>query len=312
MKALIIFVSCFFICAIQAESLENYLIKNYGYQRLKLSNNYKELDGPYLIGEVNNSKAYIMFDTGSNGISIFNDSVNQLKLKESNSLNHSKNMAGQSSINHDVLLKQIKIGNIVLKNINAETINQPKKIQYPTIIIGTKFLDKYNAIFNFSNQSIYLSTRHVTPKDHYLIGQKLYAKNFLLINLTKLISQHQIIPIAFNKNSPVNCLVDTGTSDFTVSDTYSKKIGLKTTSKETIKATDGTLTIANTNISSLTLNPLNIFYQKKLQLFNLNATSANIESLSKFLGIVCILGFKELKDTKSIYDFSAARLYIKS
>jgi predicted aspartyl protease len=312
MRLLIIIILCFFINTLQAEDLGNYLTEKYGYQEFNLLDNVQEYHAPYLIGKVNNNKVYILFDTGSNGISIFNSSVKQLKLKEDNTLNHSKNMAGQTSINHNVILKRIKIGNIILKNVKAEITNQPKKKQYSTIVIGTNFLKKYNAIFNFSNNNIYLSTRQITPKDHYLISQKLQANNYLLINLTKLLSQHQIIPIAFNNNSSVNCMVDTGTSDFTVSDEYSKSIGLKTTSKETIKATDGTLTVADTSIASLTLNPLNTFYQKRLQLLNLKATSANIESLSKFLGVVCILGFKELKETKSIYDFSAARLYIQS
>lgn len=60
-------------------------------------------------------------------------------------------MAGQTSINHSVVLKKVKIGNIILKNVKAEITNQPKKKQYPTIVIGTNFLKKYNAIFNFSN-----------------------------------------------------------------------------------------------------------------------------------------------------------------
>ncbi|API86711.1 retroviral-like aspartic protease family protein [Francisella uliginis] len=312
MKIIISFIFCLLVNTLQAEDLGNYLTEKYGYQKFNLLDNDQEYHAPYLIGKVNNNKVYILFDTGSNGVSIFNSSVKQLKLKEDNSLNHSKNMTGQSSINHSVILKQIKIGNIILKNVKAKITNQPKKKQYPTIVIGTNFLKKYNAIFNFSNNNIYLSTRQITPKDHYLIGQKLQANDYLLINLTKLLSQHQVIPIAFNKNSPVNCLLDTGTSDFTVSDDYTKSIGLKTTSKKTIKATDGTLTVANTSIASLTLNPLNTFYQKRLQLLNLKATSANIGSLSKFLGVVCVLGFKELKDTKSIYDFSAARLYIQS
>ncbi|MED7788527.1 aspartyl protease family protein [Francisella sp. 19X1-34] len=312
MRFLIVFILCFFINTLQAENLENYLTQKYNYQKLSLLDNYKNFPAPYLIGEVNENKAYILFDTGSSGVSIFNSSVKQLKLKEDSRLNHSKNMAGQTSINHNVILKRIKVGNIILKNVIANITNQPKKKQYPTIVIGTNFLKKYNAIFNFSNNSIYLTTRQLTPKDHYLIGQKLQVKNYLLINLISLISQRQIMPVAFNKNSPVNCLVDTGTSDFTVSYSYSKKASLKTTSKKTIKATGGTLTISDTNIASLTLNPLNAFYQKRLQLFNLKATSANIEPLSKFLGVVCVLGFKELEDTKSIYDFSAARLYIQS
>ena len=71
----------------------------------------------------------------------------------------------------------------------------------------------------------------------------------MLINLAKLISQYQIITIAINNNSPVNCLVDTGTSNFMIANKYSKSLDLKSTSKKTIQATDGTLTVADTNIS---------------------------------------------------------------
>lgn len=174
-------------------------------------------------------------------------------------------MAGQKSKNHSVILDEIEIGNIHLNNIKARITTQPKKKQYPIIVIGLDFLEKYNAIFDFSRSYIYLTNRTITPKDHYLIGQKLQNNgNYLLINLTKLISQYQIMPITVNNNSPVNCLVDTGTSNFTISNNYSESLGLKSTSKKTIQATDGTLTIADANISSLIINPLNIFFQKKL------------------------------------------------
>lgn len=70
------------------------------------------------------------------------------------------------------------------------------------------------------------------------------------------------------------------------------------------------MTVADIKIKNLILNPLNLFFQDKIKLTNVNATAANIESMSKFLGVVCILGYKELKLKKAIYDFSASRIYI--
>lgn len=66
------------------------------------------------------------------------------------------------------------------------------------------------------------------------------------------------------------------------------------------------------NISSLIINPLNIFFQKKVKLDNISATSANIEPMSKFLGVLCVLGYKELSRMNSIYDIAAARIYIRN
>ncbi|BCD90464.1 hypothetical protein fh0823_06030 [Francisella halioticida] len=82
MRFLIVFIFCFFINTLQAENLGNYLTQKYGYQKFNLLDNYENFPALYLIGEVNNSKAYILFDTGSNGISIFNRSLKQLGLKE--------------------------------------------------------------------------------------------------------------------------------------------------------------------------------------------------------------------------------------
>ncbi|ACD30874.1 retroviral-like aspartic protease family protein [Francisella tularensis subsp. mediasiatica] len=285
------------------------ILKKYNYQQLKLVDTNQEFVAPYLIAKVNQNKAYILFDSGSKGVSIFNSSV----LNKRQDSNYSLNMAGQKSKNHSVILDEIEIGNIHLNNIKARTTTQPKKKQYPIIVIGLDFLEKYNAIFDFSRSYIYLTNRTITPKDHYLIGQKLQNNgNYLLINLTKLISQYQIMPITVNNNSPVNCLVDTGTSNFTISNNYSESLGLKSTSKKTIQATDGTLTIADANISSLIINPLNIFFQKKVKLDNISATSANIEPMSKFLGVLCVLGYKELSRMNSIYDIAAARIYIRN
>ncbi|MGQ4003087.1 hypothetical protein QIW31_08660 [Francisellaceae bacterium CB299] len=38
---------------------------------------------------------------------------------------------------------------------------------------------------------------------------------------------------------------------------------------------------------------------------------ANIQAMKQFLGVLCIVGYKELKTLKVIYDFSAGIIYIK-
>ncbi|AFJ43410.1 hypothetical protein OOM_0945 [Francisella orientalis str. Toba 04] len=138
-------------------------------------------------------------------------------------------MAGQKIKNQNVLLDKIQIGDIILQNVEANITNQPKREEYPVVVIGTDFLAKYNAIFDFSENLIYLNKKGVTVKQHYVIGQLLQEKNYLSISLTKLLSQHQTIVIAINNNLPVNCLVDTGTSNFTISDKYLKSIDLVST-----------------------------------------------------------------------------------
>ena len=75
MKIVISFILCLFANTLQAEDLGNYLTEKYGYQKFNLLNDYNNFPAPYLIGEANNSEAYIIFDTGSNGVSIFNSSI---------------------------------------------------------------------------------------------------------------------------------------------------------------------------------------------------------------------------------------------
>ncbi|WP_197456259.1 retropepsin-like aspartic protease, partial [Francisella hispaniensis] len=152
-KILLICSLCLFINILQAKSLDNFLAE-YDYQKLKLVNTNQEFATPYLIGKVNQNKAYVLFDSGSKGVSIFNFSVNQLKLNKIEDQNYSLNMAGQKSKNYNVILDKIEIGNISLNNIKARITTQPKKKQYPIIIVGLDFLEKYNAILDFSRSYI--------------------------------------------------------------------------------------------------------------------------------------------------------------
>ncbi|WP_257006245.1 aspartyl protease family protein, partial [Francisella tularensis] len=72
------------------------------------------------MAKVNQNKAYILFDSGSKGVSIFNSSV----LNKRQDSNYSLNMAGQKSKNHSVILDEIEIGNIHLNNIKARITTQ--------------------------------------------------------------------------------------------------------------------------------------------------------------------------------------------
>ncbi|WP_150464625.1 aspartyl protease family protein [Francisella sp. XLW-1] len=309
-KILIIFSCCLFMNLSVANKLQNNL-KEYNYKALKLENK-KEFKAPYILAKVNDRPAYVIFDSGSKGISIFNHSVDQLGLNQESGSGYSSNMVGQKIKNQNVVLNKIQIGDIFLKNVEAKITNQPKRKQYPVIVVGTDFLVRYNAIFDFSENLIYLNKNNVTAKKHYEIGQVLDKENYLVISLTKLLSQHQTIAISIDSNQPVNCLLDTGTSNFTISDKYLQSIDLAPTKpKKTIQATDGTLTVSDIKIKKLVLNPLNLFFQDKVQMVNLEATAANIKIMSKFLGVVCILGYQELKAEKVIYDFSASRIYVK-
>ncbi|KFJ43733.1 aspartyl protease family protein [Francisella philomiragia] len=309
-KILIIFSFCLFMNLSVANNLQD-ILKEYAYEALKLENK-KEFKAPYVLAKVNNRFAYVIFDSGSKGISVFSHSVDQLGLNQESGSGYSSNMVGQKIKNQNVVLNKIQIGDILLKNVEAKITNQPKRKQYPVIVVGTDFLVRYNAIFDFSESLIYLNKNNVTAKKHYEIEQVLDKENYLLISLTKLLSQHQTIAISIDSNKPVNCLLDTGTSNFTISDKYLKSIDLAPTKPhKTIKATDGTLTVADIKIKNLILNPMNLFFQNKIQLVNLDATAANIESMSKFLGVVCILGYDELHTKKAIYDLVAGRIYIK-
>ena len=118
--------------------------------------------------------------------------------------------------------------------------------------------------------------------------------------------------VSINDKPAVNCLLDTGTSDLTISEKYIEHIGVSQGKKETIDATDGRLTISEIHISSLLINPLNRFFQPHIELKNLSATSADIQAMSQFLGVVCVVGYQELKNFKAFYDFAAGILYIKT
>lgn len=147
-KVSLMLVFYFFINLSVANDLQG-ILKKYNYKQLSIEGK-GEFKAPYMIAKVNDKSAYIVFDSGSKGISIFNHSVEQLKLSQKNSSDYSINMAGQKIKNQNVLLDKIQIEDIILKNVEAKITNQPKREQYPVIVIGTDFLANYNAIFDFS------------------------------------------------------------------------------------------------------------------------------------------------------------------
>ncbi|AXA32904.1 retroviral-like aspartic protease family protein [Francisella adeliensis] len=298
------------ICVASDIVLSKFL-DQYGYEPLKLIDSKETSNAPYIVAKVNGKKAYILLDSGSSGVNIFKNSLAELDLKSSDSSSYSANMTGKVLKDKTVTLKSIDVGNISLENIKSEITNQPKKLSLPTLIFGTKFLEKYNALFDFSTSKVYFTKQSVSPKNHYIIGKNLEAQGYKAIKLNKLLSGHEIITVSFNGNNAVNCLLDTGTSNLTIAEDYAKSIGLKEGEKETIKATDGTLEVSDTYISSLLLNPLNSFFEPRIELKKFDATLANIQAMKNFLGVLCVVGYKELKEVNAVYDFSAGILYIK-
>ena len=139
-------------------------LDQYSYKPFKFVNNKQTSNAPYITAKVNGKKAYVLLDSGSSGVSIFNNSLTELNLKGSDSSTYSANMSGEISKDKTVVLKNIKIGDILLKNIKSGITNQPKKMSLPTIVLGTKLLDKYNALFDFSASKVFFQNRSFLQK----------------------------------------------------------------------------------------------------------------------------------------------------
>jgi hypothetical protein len=107
-------------------------LDQYSYKPFKFVNNKQTSNAPYITAKVNGKKAYVLLDSGSSGVSIFNNSLTELNLKGSDSSTYSANMSGEMSL--------------------------------PTIVLGTKLLDKYNALFDFSASKVFFQNRSFRQK----------------------------------------------------------------------------------------------------------------------------------------------------
>jgi predicted aspartyl protease len=274
------------------------LLNTLGYTKVPL---IKKNEGFYITGTVGGQRVYFLIDTGSVEASIVSDGVVTLKLDPIQSEEKKANMTGEITDTKKVFLSHCTIGNIHVDEISAAVMDQPFTNDLPTIILGNDFFLKNNAIIDIRHHALYLNQSAVSSQDQHRLKQLLAEHHYQQIPLTTLSSRHCIVPVQINDGLPVNFLFDTGTSATTVSDVYVKSLNINpTTPYRTQVATDGSITYAEINLKKIMFNPLQVFFQKPIELSNSSALSANIACMATFLGVVGIIGLADMERLNTI------------
>ncbi len=297
------------ITSIKSDSLET-LFLNAGYSKIALHKMHGAL---YAQGSVDSHPVYFLIDTGSTKTSILSDGVETLGLVSQNSTQKVANMTGDVSYAQNVILREVMLGGIHLGTLEAKVMQQPFKHDKPTLVIGNDIFERYQAILDIGNQALYLNKNIASRKELFEIEQYLVALAFYKIPLTRLWSGHLTLPVQCNNEMPISVLCDTGTSHTTFSNAYVQAHTIYLQDQpQTAAATDGTITYAEIALDTLTLNPLQVFYQKPIVSVGSTRYAANIDSMSQFLGVLGILGLADLESSKSIILFPTQTLYISS
>lgn len=283
-------------------------LTNFGYTKIPLFN----LNGSalYFKGSIQNQAVYFLLDTGSTKASIFCEPADKLKLDPILSDEKIMNMNGEIKYAKKVILSDVSIENINVDEISANLMEQPFKNDLATIVLGNEFLEKYNAIIDLGKKFLYLNPVKVSSKIQNNLKQ-LLTGYFQLVPLTRLISGQYILPVQVNDSLPVNFLIDTGTSETTLSDLYVNYLKIKSSDElQTIEATNGRFKFSNVTIDKVVFNPLQVFYSKPIELKSIQAVSAAISNMASVLGIVAILGLPEMINLKIIINFPAQSIFL--
>lgn len=305
---LLLIVLFFFTGRCSASPHENFLL-SHGYTKIPL---VQKRGGLYAQGSVGKRSVYFLIDTGSTGASILRAGVDELGLAVEKSDQKVANMSGQVSYAQKAIVQQVKVGAVEVESFAVKLMDQPFKHELPTIILGTEFLALYHAIIDIGQSVMYLCTKRLQRKDQHGFEQALSAVGFQRVPLTGLISGHYLIPVQVDELQPTYFLCDTGTSETTIAYTYAQKHKLVTCDNlKTEAATDGTFTHAPLMVKKLLFNPLQLFFQKPIMLYDETVTVAKIDGLAGFLGVVGVVGRAELSRLHALIDLRGQAIWLK-
>lgn len=286
------------------------LLKNMGYSIVPI---YRKGKLFYVNGKAANQAVYFLLDTGSVTASLLSDGVQQLNLEPVQTEEKVANATGGVKNAQKVVLAPVNIGNIKIDKLPATVMEQSFKNNLPTVVLGNEFFTRYNAIIDINQGLLYLNPRTVSTQNRASIKKFLEAYRFQSVPLTKLCFGHFVLPVQINDAPAVYFLFDTGTSETTLSNAYVSHLKIQpVTDAKTQAATDGTITFAEINLEKIIFNPLKTFFAKPIELHNLRAASANVESLSAFLEVVGILGLMDMAKLHAIIDVPTQTVFLKT
>lgn len=267
----------------------------------------------YVEGKVNGYECYFLLDTGSDSSHVLSDGIGPLQLKSNFSTHQEANMTGETSTAQHVKLRNIRLGRLYVPYINASVMTQPFKNDKPTVVLGNHFFTKYNVIFDFEDQKLFLSRYSLSKTDLRYLDGLLIKQSFIQERLNQIISGHLLIPIQANHEQPVYFLFDTGTSATTISTSYLQSLKISSISKpKTELATNGTITTEKVKINQILFNPLQLFYEKPVVLNDQLIFAANIDALSTILGVAGVLGLEQMEYLKTWIVFPSRQVYFKN
>lgn len=267
----------------------------------------------YVQGEVDNHPVYFLLDTGSVSASLFSDGLTKLYLKSIQTKKKSSNMSGGVGIIKKVNLTSVNIMSIKMPTMSASIMEQPFQNNFPTVVVGNKFFEEYNAIIDIQEHVLFLNEHRILQEDRHTLDLLLKSQDYQKIPLTTLSSGQYILPIKINNALPVYSLFDTGTDETTLSKKYMKVLKINPINKfQNQKATNGVISISDIKINSITYNSLQLSFQKPITLYNRKIAAANISSLENILGVVAVVGLKDMEKLHAIIDVSAHSIYLKS
>lgn len=278
-------------------------LNNNGYKSINLKNINGYL---YADGLVSDRPMTAIVDTGSNGISITPNSL--LRLKE---LKMTPYKTGQKSMNSDgkvtfdqgVTLHNLTIGNVRIKETPAKILDLSFNNKLPTLVIGIHFLRKYHAIIDTYNNKMYLSFKGLSKENKFEFQNILQSDKFHKISLMAIKSGQMLIPISINNKRSVSFLFDTGTGITLISRDYAKSL------KEVKKNKGEVKTIS---INSITMNPLNTYFQDKVVIEDVTAQIENLSSMTKYLDVLGIVGLPQMIKGHTIIVTDEDTVYMKS
>ncbi len=209
-------------------------------------------------------------------------------------------------------MPDINIAGIQVGTMTASIIDEPFANKLPTVVVGNDFFKKYHAIIDTNERLLFLNSNEISRKSQHDLQQLLEKQDYQKIPLTQLNSGHYILPVQINGAVPVYMLFDTGTGGTILSIPYMNFLKINpNTLFQNQKATNGTIKVSEITVSTMTLNPLQSFFEKPVVLNNSKITSANIASLEKMLGVVGIIGLSEMEQIHSVIDTPTESVFIR-
>ena len=265
----------------------------------------------YTKASVSGSPVLFLIDTGSTDAGLLKGGVKKLGLTPVTIGQKSANMTGQVMDKAEVVdLKEVQMGSMKLGDIHADIVQEPFSNSVPTVVVGCDFLKKHHAIIDLNHQQLFLSERALSRQQQFGVTEYL-KKNHQEVPLTSVLGEF-VLPISVDGKMPVNVLFDTGTSDLTLSFGYVKAMHIKNkTAVKKQKASNGSISLADIELKTVTTNPLQISFQSPVVLKQVHASSANIGFLQHLFGVVGVIGIKEIRQSHAVIDMPSSAVFFK-